>query len=190
MATATQELPDVAKGGGASENHNRFVRLGEFAIDTSRKTFLKNGRRLRLSPKCCDLLLFMVNKKGKLVTRDKLISLFWPDTTLAAPAQNLNSAMNQIRRASAGANLIETIKGAGYIFEGSVTYSDLVEEPIETPPPIVTPALARSPAVNGVFGRNWMSGVGLALLGVGSLLIGILLGTATYSLWWISRLRH
>ena len=189
MATGTQDLPKVASGGAASEKQNRYVQLGDFAIDTSRKVLLKNGRRLRLSPKCCDLLLFLVNKKGNLVTRDELISHFWSDTTVADPDQNLNTAMNHIRKAFSGVNLIETIKGEGYFFEGSVTYSDLVEEQIETPPPIMTPALARYPAGNRLFGRIWSS-VELALLGVGSLLLGTLLGTATYSLWWIHRLRH
>jgi DNA-binding winged helix-turn-helix (wHTH) protein len=183
MATGTQELPEVASGGGASEKQNRYVRLGDFAIDTSRNVLLKNGRRLRLPPKCCDLLLFIVNKKGNLVTRHELGSHFWSDTALDARDQNLNTAINHIRKAFAGVNLIETIKGEGYFFDGSVTYSDLVEEQIETSPPIMTPA------VNRVFGRMWSS-VELTFLGVGSLLFGILLGTATYSLWWIYHLRH
>lgn len=189
MTTGTEELPEVANRGAGSQKHNRYVRLGDFAIDTNRKALLKSGRPLLLSPKCCDLLLFLIDKKGNLATRDELGSHFWSDIALAARDKNLNTAVSQIRRALAGANPIGTIRGKGYVLEGSVTYSDVVEKQIETPTPIMTPALARGPAVNRLFGRIWSS-VELAFLGVGSLLLGTLLGTASYSLWWIYRLRH
>lgn len=76
-----------------------------------------------LSPKTYDTLLFLVENRGRLLSKNELMQALWPDSFVEEA--NLTQQISNIRKAlgeSAGRNgCIVTVPGRGYRFAGEVT---------------------------------------------------------------------
>ncbi len=97
-------------------------RFGEFRLDEQTWSLERDGERVPLEPKLLQLLLFMIERRDRVVTKDELLDALWPDQV--ASEASLLRAMSLARRAlgdSARAQRwIRTKARVGYRFVGEV----------------------------------------------------------------------
>lgn len=109
------------RSGGRNECRARF---GLFELDLATGELLKGGRSLHLAPQPTRVLVLLVRRAGRLVTREELQDELWGDGTVVAYDQGLNYCIRQVRevlgdRADAPA-FVETVPRRGYRFVAPV----------------------------------------------------------------------
>src|SRR5215831_5209228 len=107
---------DVAMGGGMNEMESVYE-FGPFRLETTERRLLRDGHPVRLRGKVLDTLCVLASRPGRLVEKDELIALVWPDTVVEE--NNLAHNINALRKALGDAKLIETVAGKGYRFLGA-----------------------------------------------------------------------
>lgn len=127
----------------------RYVRFGAFQLDTERQDLLKNGARLRLPGKVCQVLTTLLERPGEIVTREELRARLWPSDTHVNFDANVNTTVNKLRQilcssdgaagASSGARTaaddaedtvyVQTIPRKGYSFVSKVDFFDRLDFP-------------------------------------------------------------
>jgi Tol biopolymer transport system component/DNA-binding winged helix-turn-helix (wHTH) protein len=105
-----------------SHNSDDCFEFGLFRLDAGERRLLREGKPVPLPPKAFDLLLVLVRHHGRLLTKDELLKLVWPD--MFVEEANLPSNVSLIRRAL-GENgeeqhYIETVPKHGYRFVADV----------------------------------------------------------------------
>jgi DNA-binding winged helix-turn-helix (wHTH) protein len=97
-----------------------MLSFGPFSIDIVRRIVTKNGKPLRMTLKCVELLIAFVRNPGKTLSKENLIEAAWPET--AASDATLAQHVFLLRRAlkSEGNDFIETVPQIGYRFTATV----------------------------------------------------------------------
>lgn len=100
----------------------RYYEFGEFQLDVRRRVLLKNGRPLRLTARNFDLLLFMVENGGRVLSHDEILDKVWEG--LFVEQSNLKKGISALRQIFAespneGA-FIKTVPRQGYSFVAPV----------------------------------------------------------------------
>ena len=112
--------------------------FGEFRLDATGGMLYKEGRPLSLPVKAAETLRILVENHGRMVRREELISLVWPDAFVEEA--NLTVVISQLRKALGDSRespqFIETAPKRGYRFIASV-------EVEAAPPPAAQPATPR-----------------------------------------------
>jgi DNA-binding winged helix-turn-helix (wHTH) protein len=80
-----------------SERLPRFYAFGRFVADTRRRRLLRDGEAVQLTPKAFDVLLVLVESRGRVVEKDELMRRVWPDQFVEEA--NLSVNMSALRRA-------------------------------------------------------------------------------------------
>jgi len=80
---------------------DKKVRFDDFELDYSRFQLCRCGRPVRLESLPLQLLMFMVEKRGQLVTREQISSELWSKDVFVDVEQGINTAIRKIRRALA-----------------------------------------------------------------------------------------
>ena len=105
---------------------NRVAVFGLFRFDLSSKDLRKNGIRLRLEEKPALVLLRLIQETGKVVTRDELQSLLWPNGVHVDFDHGLNKAINRLRGVLGDdrdePRYVETLSRRGYRFIARVEF--------------------------------------------------------------------
>lgn len=106
-------------------NPNCVYRFGLYELDRSTGELRKDGRtRPRLQGQPLEVLLYLLDRPGDVVTRDELRLLLWPVDTFVDYDHSLNAAMNKVREALSDSaenpRFIQTIPRRGYRFIASV----------------------------------------------------------------------
>jgi Tol biopolymer transport system component/DNA-binding winged helix-turn-helix (wHTH) protein len=108
----------------------QLYEFGPFHLDAGERLLMREGRTVPLSPKVFDTLLALVENSGRIVGKEELMQLLWPDTFVEE--SNLTQNISQIRRALGDGNgdgqFIETIPKRGYRFAANV--KTVTEEPV------------------------------------------------------------
>ena len=67
--------------------------FGPFLVDERERVLRCNGQLVPLIPKVFDILLVLVQNSGRVLTKNEMMSLVWPDTAVEESnlAQRLNS---------------------------------------------------------------------------------------------------
>jgi TolB-like protein/DNA-binding winged helix-turn-helix (wHTH) protein/cytochrome c-type biogenesis protein CcmH/NrfG len=103
-----------------------FYEFGDFRMDLDAGVLQRQGQRVPLTPKVFETLRVLVERHGRLVSRDDLVAKVWPDTFVEEG--NLASNISVLRRALGdapdGRNYIETIPKRGYRFTAEVRSTD------------------------------------------------------------------
>lgn len=106
-------------------NQQRF-QFGEFSLDESNRLLKHGDAHVSLSPKAFDALVYLVRNPGRLLTRDELIGVLWPDSFVEEG--NLSVHIFQVRRALGsapdGKAYIQTVPKKGYRFNAEVKVVD------------------------------------------------------------------
>ena len=92
----------------------------EFQLDFARFQLSRQGKPLRLEGLPLQLLMFLVENKGQLVTREQIAAALWSKDVFVDVDQGINTAIRKIRRAlgdDAGEpQYLQTVVGRGYRF--------------------------------------------------------------------------
>ena len=113
---------------------NRVYYFGSFCLDQAERQLSRNGKTVRLAPKTFDVLLVLIQNKGSLVTRERLLEEVWADVFVeeANLSVNIASLRKALDEDDSEEEWIETVPKQGYRFVGPV--SELAcEEAIERP---------------------------------------------------------
>lgn len=101
-----------------SNEMKRLYEFGPFLLDSDERLLMREGRTVPLPPKVFDTLLALVVNSGRIIGKDELMQLLWPDTFVEE--SNLTQNISQLRRAlnegNGEAQYIETIPKRGYRF--------------------------------------------------------------------------
>ncbi len=103
----------------------RSFEFGPYRLDPSKRLLSRNGRSLALPPKTFDLLLLLVEGRGRVLTKKELMSVLWSDTFVEEA--NLSFQISALRKVldEDGTEWIETLPRYGYRFKGEVSEVDL-----------------------------------------------------------------
>ena len=95
-------------------------RFGEFEVDSCARELRKQGERIRLQEQPFQVLLFLIQRTGQVVSREEMRAQIWPKGTFVDFDHGLNTAIKKIRVALGdSANVpryVETIPRRGYRF--------------------------------------------------------------------------
>lgn len=98
----------------------KSIRFDDFQLDYSRFQLSRRGTPVRLEGLPLQLLMFLVEKRGELVTREQISSALWGEDVFVDVEQGINTAIRKIRRAlgdDAGEpQYLQTVVGRGYRF--------------------------------------------------------------------------
>ncbi len=96
------------------------VLFDDFQLDYGRFQLSRRGSPIRLEGLPLQLLMFLVEKRGQLVTREQISSELWSKDVFVDVEQGINTAIRKIRRALADdadePQYLQTVVGRGYRF--------------------------------------------------------------------------
>ena len=88
-------------------------RFGRFVIQPGRRQLLIDGKPAKIGARAFDVLMALVERRQRVVTKEELLDLVWPG--IAVEESNLQVHIFALRKAL-GADAIVTIPGRGYQF--------------------------------------------------------------------------
>jgi TolB-like protein/DNA-binding winged helix-turn-helix (wHTH) protein/Tfp pilus assembly protein PilF len=165
------------------------LRFGnDFELDRHTYELRRSGRRVRLERIPMELLFLLVEQRGQIVTRDKIIERVWGKDVFLDTDNSINAAIRKIRQVLKDdpeqPRFVQTVTGRGYRFiapvlDGGGTF------PLKTP-------VSRQPVAEGMFVVKAVSGNHLSQGRRTSRLPGVLLGIfiiltvglGAYFQWW------
>lgn len=111
------------------------VRFAEFELDFGRFQLSRGGCPVRLEGLPLQLLMFLIENPGRLVTREQIADELWGKDVFVDIEQGINTAIRKVRMAldddSAQPQYLQTVVGRGYRFVAQTRlYED--EAPSET----------------------------------------------------------
>jgi DNA-binding winged helix-turn-helix (wHTH) protein len=123
----------------------RILRFGVFEVDLAAGELRRSGIRIRLQEQPFQVLAFLLERPGDVVTREELRQKLWPADTFVDFDHSLNTAVNKLREAlgdsASSPRYVETLARRGYRFLAPIERS-----PASTPStPSVETQLAASP---------------------------------------------
>ncbi|HWY53729.1 MAG TPA: winged helix-turn-helix domain-containing protein [Terriglobales bacterium] len=132
------------------------VRFDDFHLDYARFQLCRCGIPVRLEGLPLQLLMFLIEKRGQLVTREQISTELWSSKDVFVDVeQGINTAIRKIRRALADdadqPRYLQTVVGRGYRFVAPTAEEDL-SSPKPPEPFIISPE---------DFGRAIMTAAGL-----------------------------
>ncbi|MFQ5856962.1 MAG: winged helix-turn-helix domain-containing protein [Anaerolineae bacterium] len=93
-----------------------LLQAGPVAIDESRRQALLHGRLLSLTPTQYDLLVYLVERAGQVLTDEELEQAVWADEYVEDP-DRLKSVIKGLRRTlGEEATRLENVRGVGYVW--------------------------------------------------------------------------
>jgi DNA-binding winged helix-turn-helix (wHTH) protein len=106
----------------------RILRFGIFEVDLAAGELRKNGSRIRLQEQPFQILVYLLDRAGEVVTREDLRQKLWPADTFVDFDHSLNTAVNKLREAlgdsASGPRYVETLARRGYRFLAPVQPAD------------------------------------------------------------------
>jgi len=104
------------------------VRFDDFQLDYGRFQLCRRGIPVRLEGLPLQLLMFLVEKRGQLVTREQISTELWSKDVFVDVEQGINTAIRKIRRALADdagePQYLQTVVGRGYRFVAPTAEDD------------------------------------------------------------------
>ena len=96
--------------------------FGRFRVDALRRLLTREGNQVRLPAKAFDILVVLLEEKGRLVEKEELMKRVWPDAVVEE--NNLTVNISALRRSLAESpgehRYIVTVPGRGYQFVADV----------------------------------------------------------------------
>jgi eukaryotic-like serine/threonine-protein kinase len=106
----------------------RIVRFGSFEADLREGVLTKAGFRIKLQEQPFQILAFLLERPGELVSRDEIRQKLWSQDTFVEFDDGLNTAVRKLRTALGDSadnpRFIETVPRRGYRFVAPVTIVD------------------------------------------------------------------
>jgi TolB-like protein/Tfp pilus assembly protein PilF len=122
--------------------------FGVFRLDERERLLTRNGDAVPLTPKVFDILLFLLQNSGSLVSKETLLSRVWPDAFVEEANLNVNVAT--LRKALGERpnehRYIETIPKLGYRFVAKVIKREANRDRTNKQQPRATPLVEKQTA--------------------------------------------
>jgi DNA-binding winged helix-turn-helix (wHTH) protein/Tol biopolymer transport system component len=117
MSVPTRDL----SAGGEAEGTS-IHEFGPFRLDPRERLLTRDGQPVALTPKAFDLLVYLVERPGRLVDKQALMAALWPDAVVEEA--NLAYTVSALRKALGdghdGEQIIQTVPTRGYRFVAPV----------------------------------------------------------------------
>src|SRR6202140_316358 len=102
--------------------------IGGVEVDLGRYELRRSGRRIKLEKKPMELLIFLLERRERMVSRDDIVKKLWRSDLFIDTEKNVNNIVRKLRTAL-GDNadrprFLETVVGKGYRFVGPVRVID------------------------------------------------------------------
>ncbi|WP_085712047.1 MULTISPECIES: winged helix-turn-helix domain-containing protein [unclassified Pseudomonas] len=135
------------------------LRFGPYAFHLRQRLILEGDRQLRMGGRALDILQVLVERAGRVVSKEQLIALVWPDSVVEEI--NLRVHIAALRRAlgdgESGQRYIVNVPQCGYSFVAPVqgdSVAQVVFESLQVPqhnlPARLTPVTGRDSLVGGL----------------------------------------
>jgi DNA-binding winged helix-turn-helix (wHTH) protein len=116
--------------------------FGEFRLESSTRRLLRGRDPVTLTPKVFDTLLYLVEHRGAILTKDELLTALWPDVVVEENnlGQNMSKLRGVLGEAPGENRYIATVPGHGYRFVAAVnevTNEDGADRPRAVGPVVV-----------------------------------------------------
>jgi predicted ATPase/DNA-binding winged helix-turn-helix (wHTH) protein len=144
--------------------HDREFWFGPFCLRPTAHLLLEGESPVRIGARALDLLIVLVERAGRLVSKDELVARVWPH--LVVDEGNLRTQMALLRKAlrdgEAGARYLVTVPGRGYRFVATLSTAGAPKpikpsaasaEPVSGLPARLTRLIGRADAVSDILGR-------------------------------------
>ena len=167
--------PDPAKDQiPARAQHS--MRFGEdFELDFGSGKLRRSGRVLKLERIPMEVLLFLVEQPGQLVTRDQIVERIWGKDVFLDTDNSINGAIRKIRQVLKDdpeqPQFVQTITGKGYRFIAPVAEESPTPETAAAPPQ----ASPQKTDTDKPASRRWQVATAVAVL--------LVAGVTAYVLW-------
>jgi DNA-binding winged helix-turn-helix (wHTH) protein/tetratricopeptide (TPR) repeat protein len=97
---------------------------GNVEVDLGRYELTRFGRRVKLEKKPMELLLFLLERRDQMVSREEIIRQLWRSNLFIDSERNVNNVVRKLRTAlgddADNPRFLETVIGKGYRFIGPV----------------------------------------------------------------------
>ena len=98
----------------------KAYQFGAYRLDPADCTLYNGGDLIPLTPKAFDLLVLLIENRGRLTEKETLMKRLWPDAFV--DEANLANNISLLRKALGdSANMIQTVPRRGYRFVGDVS---------------------------------------------------------------------
>src|SRR3984957_1636822 len=101
---------------------------GGVEVDLGRYELRRSGGRIRLEKKPMELLIFLLERREQLVSRDDIVKKLWRSDLFIDTEKNVNNVVRKLRTALGDKadrpRFLETVVGKGYRFVGPVRVID------------------------------------------------------------------
>ena len=96
---------------------HRVYEFGDFILDVDRASLYRNSEEISLRPRAFDVLCYLVDRQGRIVSRDELHDAIWGATVVTDDA--VTQCLIDIRKAlgDSSQSIIRTVPRRGYVFE-------------------------------------------------------------------------
>jgi DNA-binding winged helix-turn-helix (wHTH) protein len=98
----------------------KILRFAVFEVDLAAGELRRNGARIRLQEQPFQILVYLLDRAGEVVTREELRQKLWPADTFVDFDHSLNTAINKLREAlgdsASNPRYVETLARRGYRF--------------------------------------------------------------------------
>jgi TolB-like protein/DNA-binding winged helix-turn-helix (wHTH) protein len=126
------------------------VQFGPFKLDLKAGELHKHGRKIRLQEQPFQLLKFLVERPGEVVTREELRNRLWPNDTTVEFGHSINSAVKRLRDVLGDIvdkpKYVETVARRGYRFLLPVQWEEVS---LPEPAALVVPQDTESAVLSG-----------------------------------------
>jgi DNA-binding winged helix-turn-helix (wHTH) protein len=99
---------------------DKRVCFDDFVLDFGRFQLFRSGRPVRLEGLPLQLLMFLIEQRGQLVSREQISSVLWGKDVFVDVETGINTAIRKVRQAldddSDQPRYLQTVVGRGYRF--------------------------------------------------------------------------
>lgn len=104
------------------EHPTQFYAFDSFVVDAAKSVLLRDGQSVPLTPKAFEILLVLVRNPGRVLKKEELLELVWPDAFVEENnlPRNISALRKALGEGPAEHKYIVTVPGQGYRFVADV----------------------------------------------------------------------
>ncbi len=124
------------KDANAPVPHDHVLSFGPFRLDAANAQLWRETQPVRLTAKALQVLSYLAERPGQLVTKDELFGAVWPDTVVsdATLTSNIQAVRQALSDDARSPQYIETVHRQGFRFIGEVVRSEQLGVRRQEPP--------------------------------------------------------